>query len=153
MKYHLYEKFQDVYTPSPHVSLDESLLLWKGRLGFKQYISLKCSRFGIKCFMLCENSGYTYRLKVYTWKEQPGAQQDLSISERVVVDLMQPLLPKGYHIYVDNWYTSVTLFKYLIDHDTQACGTIRKNRKNYPGPVSQANLKRDTLLPTGVTRF
>ena len=32
---HLFEKFQEVYTPSRNVCIDESLLLWKGRLHFK----------------------------------------------------------------------------------------------------------------------
>ena len=53
---HLYEKFQEVYTPNKYISIDESLLLWKGRLSFKQYIPLKRARFGIKTFMLCEDS-------------------------------------------------------------------------------------------------
>ena len=42
---HLCEKFGEVYTPSSNISIDESLLLWKGRLGFKQYIPLKRARF------------------------------------------------------------------------------------------------------------
>ena len=55
-------------------------------------------RFGIKCFMLCEDSGYIYRFKIYTGKENsPQNQGALSVSERVVVDLMEPLLEKGYH--------------------------------------------------------
>ena len=48
---HLCDKLGEVYTPSCNISIDESLLLWKGRLGFKQYIPLKRARFGIKCFM------------------------------------------------------------------------------------------------------
>ena len=35
---HLFEKFQEVYVPARNISIDESLLLWKGRLSFKQYI-------------------------------------------------------------------------------------------------------------------
>ena len=66
---HLFEKFQEIYTPSKNVCIDESLLLWKGRLHFKQYIPLKRSRFGIKLFMLCEDGGYTYRFRVYTGKD------------------------------------------------------------------------------------
>jgi len=65
----LFEKFQEIYTPSKNVCIDESLLLWKGRLHFKQYIPLKRSRFGIKLFMLCEDGGYTYRFQVYTGKD------------------------------------------------------------------------------------
>ena len=60
----------------------------------------------------------------------------------VVADLIQPLRDKGYHLYVDNGYTIVTLFQYLFEHSTQACGTICSNCKGYPVPVKQAKLKR-----------
>lgn len=57
---HLIEKFQSAYVMSQNIALDESLLLWKGRLSIRQYIPLKAARFGIKSFELCESStGYT----------------------------------------------------------------------------------------------
>ena len=75
------EKFGEVYTPSSNISIDESLLLWKGRLGFKQYILLKGARFGIKCFMLCKDSGYTFKFKIYTGRENvPPPAGALSVS-------------------------------------------------------------------------
>jgi len=41
------------------ISVDESLMLWKGQLGFRQYIPIKRARFGIKSYELCESgSGY-----------------------------------------------------------------------------------------------
>ena len=101
--YHLFEKFQEIYTPSKNVCIDESLLLWKGRHHFKQYIPLKRSRFGIKLFMLCEDGGYTYRFRVYTGKDTlVEGNRNLTISEKIVEDLMLPLLHKGYHLYIDN---------------------------------------------------
>ena len=55
---------------------------------------------------------------------------------------MFPLLNKGYHLYIDNWYTSIPLLQYLRDNDTLACGTIRKNRKGFPDAVSKAKLNQ-----------
>ena len=55
---YLVGKFKAAYTPDKNLSIDEELLLWKGRLGFKQYIPNKRSRFGIKMFSLCEVSEY-----------------------------------------------------------------------------------------------
>ena len=67
-----------------------------------QYMPLKRARFGVKSFMLCEDSGYTFSFKIYTGKENAApAEQDLSFSERVFADLMQTLLNKGYHLYTD----------------------------------------------------
>ncbi|GFX61710.1 piggyBac transposable element-derived protein 4 [Trichonephila clavipes] len=45
-------RFKEVVTPDRDVTIDESLMLFKGRLGWKQYMPLKRSRFGIKSYML-----------------------------------------------------------------------------------------------------
>ena len=44
-----------LYTPDIKLSLNEELVLWKGRLVFRQYIPLKRARFGIKLY--CLSSG------------------------------------------------------------------------------------------------
>jgi hypothetical protein len=56
---HLNTRFRSVYTPERDVSVDESLMMWKGRLSWKVYIPSKRARFGIKSSELCEaKSGY-----------------------------------------------------------------------------------------------
>uniref|UniRef100_A0A1S4LVC0 PiggyBac transposable element-derived protein domain-containing protein n=2 Tax=Ixodes scapularis TaxID=6945 RepID=A0A1S4LVC0_IXOSC len=66
---HLVEKFQQAYTPQRDICIDESLLLWKGRLGWKLYIPMKRARFGMESFRLCESaSGYVWNIFVYTGK-------------------------------------------------------------------------------------
>jgi hypothetical protein len=45
--------------PESDVSVDESLMMWKGHTSWKVYIPSKRARFGIKSFELCEaKSGY-----------------------------------------------------------------------------------------------
>ena len=110
-------KFKTVYMPEQHVAIDEELLLWKGRVGFKQCIPSKRARFGIKMFSLCEVSGYLQNSFVYIEKD-PSADNDklekeLGKSGTVVPKLMQDLFGKGYHLYTDNWYTSEKLFNHL----------------------------------------
>ena len=48
------EKFQEAYVSSCNISIDESLLLWKGRLSFKQYISLKRAWNPLCCVRIVE---------------------------------------------------------------------------------------------------
>lgn len=133
--------------------MDEELLLWKGRLVFKQYIPLKQARFGIKIFSLCENSGYLWNSYVYLGKEpdqhvgDPQLVNRLGASGAVVPRLLKDLLGKGYHVYVDNWYTGEPLFAYLYENDTAACGTARKNRLKLPATFKNPN------LPKGEHRF
>ena len=65
---YLMDNFKNEYTPDKHIAIDEELLLWKGRLGFKQYIPNKRARFGIKTFSVCEVSGYLWNSFVYVGK-------------------------------------------------------------------------------------
>ncbi|RDD38522.1 PiggyBac transposable element-derived protein 4 [Trichoplax sp. H2] len=131
-------RFQQVYTVEQNVAVDESLLLWKGKLHFRQFIPLKRARFGIKMFCLCESkTGYTFRFRVYTGQDDPTTGMDLELppevrdagkAEKVVVYLSLPLLDQGYNIYMDNWYSSVPLYSYLYERRTNACGTVRADR-------------------------
>jgi len=67
---HLLHKFQEVYNPSKEVSIDTQMLLYKGLLQFKQYISQKRARFGVKIFSLCDSTGYLYSSEVYVGKTE-----------------------------------------------------------------------------------
>ena len=150
---HLNEQFQNVYTPERDISIDESLVLWKGRLIFKQYIPLKRARFGIKVFCLCEASGYLWKFRVYTGKEDPCHDvnavlprpvHNFTKSEKAVLFMAHELLHKGYVIYMDNFYTSVKLYNYLHEHGTLACGTIRQNR--VPRAIKEANIPLNGII-------
>lgn len=52
----LNRKFLSEYVPEQDVSVDESLLLFKGRLGWQQYMPLKWARLGLKFFLLCNQA-------------------------------------------------------------------------------------------------
>ena len=59
------ERFNSVYYPPENLTIDESLVLYKGRLLFKQYIKSKRSRFGIKMFELATASGILLDFIIY----------------------------------------------------------------------------------------
>ncbi|KAM7304720.1 hypothetical protein ISCGN_014620 [Ixodes scapularis] len=44
------------YMPEEHISIEESLMLYKERLSWKQFLPLKRSRFGVKLYVLCEST-------------------------------------------------------------------------------------------------
>ncbi|XP_068104016.1 piggyBac transposable element-derived protein 4-like [Hyperolius riggenbachi] len=144
---HLNRTFAEKYTPEQRIAIDESLIPFHGRLAIKQYISSKRSRYGIKLYKLCESgSGYIYSLKMYEGKDSliqpPGCPPYMGTTERIVLDLLNPLLHQGYHLYVDNFYMSVPLFKHLFSVQAPACGTVRANRKGLPSEVVHKKLKR-----------
>ncbi|KAG8223608.1 hypothetical protein J437_LFUL003476 [Ladona fulva] len=125
---YLVEKFSSVYIPRQAIVVDESLLLWKGRLSWRQFIPSKRSRFGMKFFVLCESiSGYIWKFLIYTGKDTMFGEKykDESITGRIVLDLSDSLLDKGYTIYLDNWYTSPALVEKL----TARCTDLAKLKK------------------------
>lgn len=132
---HTRKTFREALNPFENLVIDESLLLFKGRLRFKQYIPKKRSRFGIKIFVLCDvQSNYIIDYIVYAGAgtEIITGNADWGKSGDVVVSLLLPYLNKGHTIYLDNWYSSPDLFLWLNEKLTNAVGTVRKNRKNLP---------------------
>ena len=142
--YHLKSKFSSVYTPERNICVDESLLLWKGRLGWIQYEPTKRSRFGVKIYKLHESStGYVWNFIVYTGKDtiygqrHPGEQT----SSRIVLEVVHDLLDKCYCLYLNNWYTSPKLVDTLCTRKRDDVGTMRTNKKEFPNFVKRARLK------------
>ena len=123
-----------VYTPGQNVSVDESLVLFKGRLKFKQFIKTKRARFGIKLYELTTSDGITLDFLIYCDRgmfDDDDENEEMPVTERIPVALMQPYLDSGRVLFTDNFYTSPSLAKYLKDHNTFLCGTIKTNRKFY----------------------
>ena len=155
---HLFEAFQTVYTPGPSVAVDESSVMWKGCLHFRQYLPLKRARFGIKLFCLAEDSGYLYRFRIYAGKQDPATAMlsvmpsecaNFSHTEQVVVYMALPLLDKGYSTFMDNWYSNCRLYDYLHNRQITACGTMRSNRVPLPVRQSQPAVGQSTAFRCG----
>nr|CAH7749054.1 unnamed protein product [Callosobruchus chinensis] len=68
------------------------------------------------------------------------------VAERVVMEMIEPLLDEGRTLITDNWYTSVNLAETLQTRSTHLIGTLRKNRKNLPKDVVEAKLKKGEIV-------
>ncbi|XP_008181189.1 piggyBac transposable element-derived protein 4-like [Acyrthosiphon pisum] len=149
--------FKAGMVPFQNIVIDESLVLWKGRLSFKQFIKTKRHRFGIKFFVLCDvETDFILDFIIYTGTETRLLPYDanIGISGAVVKTLIAPYLNKGYNLYTDNWYTSPILAQYLYKKKTTITGTVRKNRRGMPelknklavGDVQSAHSKNIMVL-------
>ncbi len=59
--------FKSVYTPSMNISVDESIIGFKGRLSFIQYMPKKPTKWGVKAWVMADSSnGYVSNLNIYT---------------------------------------------------------------------------------------
>lgn len=131
--------FETYYYPGENLCIDESLVPFRGRIIFRQYIKLKRHKYGIKVFKLCSNPGYTNRIQVYAGKR---GETETTTPTNVVMSLMEGYLQKGHTLYTDNWYTSVDLGRKLLDKETHLVGTLRKNRKYLPKDVINGKIKK-----------
>lgn len=139
------EKFKEIYTPDEYVSIDESLMKYKGRLSYKQFNPSKRARFELKIYKLCEAStGFCCDFKVYTGQNK--IDRNSSASENVVMDLSKSILNKGYTLFFDNWYSSPNLFLELHQEKTNIIGIIRSNRQNMPKNIQTKSLKKGECL-------
>ena len=65
----LHANFQSCYTMGREISVDESMVSYKGRLSFLQYLPNKPNKWGMKAYVLADSlSGYTYKWRLYTGK-------------------------------------------------------------------------------------
>lgn len=132
----LYEQiFAACYTffhPYQHISIDERMVATKARIGLKQYVRNKPTKWGFKLYVLADSMcGYT--LNFFVDGGSDGKPTGKGRAYDVVMRLLTiPFLGKGYKLYVDNFYTSPMLFLDLLQRKIWACGTVRPNVVGYP---------------------
>ena len=67
--------FKNAVRPGRNIVIDESIVPWRGRLGFRQYIPGKRHKYGVKLYKLCLPDGYTYNVNIYEQAPPPLRQQ------------------------------------------------------------------------------
>lgn len=139
----LVSNFQRVIVPGEELCIDETIVPFRGRLSFRQYIKNKRHKFGVKVYKLCLDGGYTYDLQIYCGNDKT---ENMSVPDSVVFRLANSLLDVGRTIYTDNFYTSVTLAHSLLNKNTNLVGTLRQNRKLNPKEVTGAKLKKGEII-------
>lgn len=146
---HILQACQTFYHPKQHISIDERMVASKARIGFKQYVKNKPTKWGFKLYVLADSSGYTLNFFVYDGKY--GTPSGNGQSYDVVMRLLESsTLGTGYKLYVDNFYTTPTLFCHLLQKKIWACGTIRSSLRDYPKATQN---KMPSKAPRGTIRW
>jgi hypothetical protein len=133
-----YAKF---YNPSEHLAVDEVIVKFKGRIIFRQYIPEKRKRFGIKIYKLCDDSGYTYDMRVYLGKDSHSATDDMTATHATVRHLTHRVEGLGLKLFMDNFFSSPRLFDDLERRKINSCRTVWPDRKDMPPDFGWKKLK------------
>ena len=95
--------FEAAYTPGLQISIDESVISFKGRLSFRKYLKGKPNPWELKAFVLSDSkTGYlnrVNRVRIYLIDRLPV---------KVVMTLIQP-----FHNLTSNWISSTVALCWL----------------------------------------
>ena len=88
---------------------------------------------GVKLWILADSSnGYTVDFNVYIGRHAAETVSNKGLGYDVVMKLIQPFHHQGYHLFFDNSYSSVVLFRYLFAVGVLATGTISESCRQFP---------------------
>ena len=124
------EQCENLLEPGTELVIDETMVSFKGRLSFKQYIMGKRHKNGIKLFKLCTLDDYCLKIIVYSGKHNsPDSKRVIGHAHEIVLNLMDKYLYSQKILYNDNFYNTIPLAEDLLNKQTYVCGTLRKNLK------------------------
>jgi hypothetical protein len=85
-------------------------VLLKGRVIFRQYITKKHKRFGIKIYDLCDFLGYEYDMTIYLGKQRQLAKEEIKSTHGIVLQLIRRVVGLEHKIYGVIMNSEVTQF-------------------------------------------
>lgn len=124
---------QKNYTPSEYLTIDETLLSFRGRCGFRMYIPNKPDKYGLKVISLCDARTFYFMGGIpYVGKGTITQEPGMQIPTQYVLSLTENVKNTNRNITVDNWFCSYQLAEKLKEHKLTLVGTLRKNKKEIP---------------------
>ena len=136
IRYNLDEFVQNcknTYCLTEFLTIDETLVPFRGRCSFIQCIPKKPSKYGVKIFAFCDAKTYfTGNLEVYCGKQPTGPHKVSNSPADKVERLMSHLKGTRRNLTTNNWYTSYTLAMSLLPHKITLVRTLKKNKREIP---------------------
>ena len=134
------ENFQKFYELGQNITIDESLLLFKGRNSMKFYIPMKPHKWGFKIHCLCDSdTHYLYNMLFDPGKSGKDfiyLDDSSSISESIVLRLLSCVNDrKQRNLFCDGWYSSISLMKKLSNMGYLVTTVLRSGSKEIPSKL------------------
>lgn len=155
------ENIRTFFRPFQKVVIDKSVVVFRGRLAFIQYIPSK-ARLGINFYVVCDcRTGYILDFVVYPGRDVDNTRNNpYGFSESAVKNLVDHYFVGNYILYTDKYYISPVISKYLLENQTVSCNTATVHAKKRERGVCkkrgdmlaiQWDDKRLTSVPTTVS--
>ena len=129
---------QLLHQPRQHVAIDECMVKSRHRSGIRQYIKDKPTKWGIQLWVMADSSNaYVQDFNIYIGEQAGRDISQHGLGYDVVMTLIHNYLNQGYHLFVDNFYTSMTLAKHLFEHGTLLTSTILDTRRDFPASLKK----------------
>lgn len=114
-----------LYYPGKRLSIDESMMPFRGRSPNRQYLPDKTHQWGEKFYTLSDAvNALIFRVMLYGGKADPLAGK--GHAGKVVKELAADLLNNGHSLFMDNFYNSAALAEHLLANGTYVTGTMKK---------------------------
>ncbi|KAF2888167.1 hypothetical protein ILUMI_18005 [Ignelater luminosus] len=127
------------YVPGENITVDEQLFSTKVKCRFTQYMSNKPNKFGKK-FWIAVDTKSKYVLNAFPYlRKDETRPQDQTLSENVVLRLLEPFTKKERNVTTGNFFTSVKLAEKLSKlNTTRRVGTMNRSRREVPDLVKSS---------------
>ena len=137
--------FQKNWNPFSHMTIDEGMVPSKSsKSGFRIYMKNKPTKWGYKLWKMVDKAKYLYHFQIYTGlKGSNGARvPDLGPS---IIRTLTSNLPEGrtYHIFADNFFTSIPIVNELQQKKMFFTGTIKNGRVGLPSAHQWIELEKN----------
>ena len=114
----------DTFVPGPNLSLDKKLGTFCGRCPFRQNMSSKPGKYGIKIWAICDSTLH-YVLKMDVYKEREiGEPRETNLDSKLALKLSESFKKSGRNITCDNFFTNLELGRKLLMQNLTIVGTI-----------------------------
>lgn len=136
----LNDTFLKRYNPGQELSVDESMVKYKGHCRGKVRMPKKPIKLGFKIWCCsCACCGYLCRFQVYDGKPcDPVTGKGVSekgLVKRVVTDLVAPFAGQNHVVYCDNYFSSGPLVDMLLEMKIFLAGTIKRTAAGFPSSL------------------
>lgn len=114
---------------SKWLSVDESMIPYYGRHGYKQFIKGKPIRYGYKVWSLAYSGGYLFHMEPYAGVHTLLPETGLGHGPSVVLGLAEQAgVPGGCNFTHDNLFTTLSLIDEMTKRGYGCTGTMRQNQ-------------------------